>query len=220
MMRGALLLSLFMVTLLGTARADGLDPTRPFGENATIQTLGELAAQSGQRDGIPYVFLPSGLALLGQQQEWVVSCRDHGCRARQRGVWLNLDAGGLRLGIGAGIDARVTALNSNTSRRLTTTIAHPLNPVERAVLASADQILFEAGGSLLWQGDGPTLAVVLAYLEWATGHQGPLTDPPPYLGARALADQAERSARTRLIPFTKPQVQFAIRAQGGLPLER
>ncbi|KNG93647.1 hypothetical protein [Pseudaestuariivita atlantica] len=162
---------------------------------------------------------------------WTVTCRVQlrGCTARAPGLVLTADRTGVvRLAGYAPWDARISALNYGTSRSIPKVFNEPVDDDVLAILARpGTSLVIERGEVVLLRTQTDGIAMVAAYLRWlaraadrgvrdARAWSAPVeratAGPSALLAAYAPVDP---DFMPQPIPRTKPQVEFAIRAQNG-----
>ncbi len=163
---------------------------------------------------------------------WTVSCRMplRGCAARAPGVILSLHAEGtLRLLGFAPSGARISVLQDGAARLMPGLFQQPLDAETLAVLSRPDSVLIvENKDEVLSRTPVDGIDITAAYLLWLNGAaQAGVRDariwiapdgtpdpsaPTSVMSARAPQDP---SLWPQHVPRTKPQIEFAIRAQEG-----
>jgi hypothetical protein len=168
---------------------------------------------SGQVWGVAYVFSDSGLGYFHSDEvQWSVRCSEGGCDARGGLIVLHLDENGLS--IDSDLDGEISVWHNRTAQPLHKD--QPLAQFERATLLSSKNVVvtdshapsIEVPSQLSTDG----IKVVLLFMELWQGLETVET-PTSHL---ALSDGQNASAPAQLVPFTKPQIEFAIRSQTQL----
>lgn len=181
-------------------------------------------------DGPALFYAVSGEA---RRPLWAVHCRLRlrGCIARAPGLVLRLDEAGapwLLAAVPPG--ARISLARRNTSQPLPGLLTAPLDPEVLARLsAPGAALIVEDAGQVILQSPTEGLTEVAAYLAWLASDNartlgdarlwpkgGPLQPEamtPEVLERFAVQDRRAREAARQLVPVTKPQSEFALRAQ-------
>lgn len=167
---------------------------------------------------------------------WTVQCRMpfQGCVARSNQAVLRLDDDG---------DARITAFAAETDRISVQVqnftidrpniFSRPLSTEDIAILDTPGAfVVIETAAETQSRFSTHGISLVVEYLRWLNqttpapdrdAREFQITDhmqteygaTPPELAHLMLAEQNAASPRWQLVPYTKPQIEFAIRAQGG-----
>lgn len=167
---------------------------------------------------------------------WSVTCRQplRGCLARGQGgavLWADGD-GSVRLGLPHAAGARLSVRRGNRMQDLGPLLDHPLAPETLDRLDQPDTwLVVEEQGAVALTLPVPGLADVAAYLRFLEGpvartlrdarvwHRTGQLDPDSMEAAvldryRQVENRALQPQPV-LVPVTKPQSEFAQRAQGG-----
>ncbi len=174
---------------------------------------------SGVSDGIPYAVSSNGLAVFSTEEtDWLVHCGGSACIAYAQGAAIYLQA--RDWGVIANKGRHVAAVQRK--REL-----YPI-PVQKA-LSTSEHMRLLSGDRLIFQTDKTEnlsdatavsldgINVVMRYMSTMVGVNSSFgQDPTPKaLVQLEMADAQRQSGFAQLVPFTKPQVEFAIRAQTG-----
>lgn len=163
---------------------------------------------------------------------WTVSCRMplRGCVARAPGLVLSVhDDGAVQLIGFAPHGAQIRAVTGGAARMMPDLFDAPVTSETLAMLGRPGNILIvETGAEVISRTALDGVAVVAAYLQWLhraselgvrdarswvlPDQTRPLADAPDVMQARAPQDPADWP---HYVPRTKPQIEFAIRAQNG-----
>lgn len=160
----------------------------------------------GEKDGVHYVVSPNGTAFFDTRAtEWDVVCAAGSCRAVSGPISVVLDQTGWHLETAS--QGAVFHWRARVRRAIP--IQKPLNQLELQSL--------EAGGALQVAQQATRLDmtgfhVVALYMRTISGVLGqPVVADT--LSHHKIAQDYQQSAVAQLVPFTKPQIEFAIRAQ-------
>ena len=141
--------------------------------------------------------------------QWLVFCEDGICDAHTENFGLHLDDTGLT--IESHLPGIITIWKNRTSQSLRSSV--PLEFFERATLLSGgDLVIVQTNLASI---ENPTrysidgIETILRYMEISRGDVA-LESPISHL---ELLNDQHSLAPPQLVPFTKPQIEFAIRAQ-------
>lgn len=183
---------------------------------------------------------PEGSAAFALSPEtppvWTVRCalplRD--CVARSGALVLRVGPdGSARLSaFTGGPDASITIRQSNRAYERNRLFSAPLHPDDVALLdAPSAMLVIDTPAAVILRSPTGGIAEVIAYLAWVQGPEAQLLRDARLWPRDGTLDtskmsvavlerymEAQRRMETgpeTLVPYTKPQVEFAIRAQGG-----
>lgn len=168
----------------------------------------------GQVQGISYAISENGLGVFqARETQWVVRCSVRSCVARSDSLFLVVDASGVS--VDTDLTGNISVWQNRTSQPLPK--GRPLALFERDTLLAAKSIvLTDPNAASIVEPFTLSVAgvgVVVAYMEMWLSREI-IETPTRYL---ALAEGRNIADPSRLVPFTKPQIEFAIRSQVDPP---
>ncbi|MBT0956706.1 hypothetical protein IV417_04860 [Alphaproteobacteria bacterium KMM 3653] len=148
-------------------------------------------------------------------QVWHLSCNGQSCRASSHGMGLSLDPWGqvlLTLDVPQG--ARVSLSDGIGTLDMPNLFLGPLDSRDIAQLSLPGRtIVIERNWRVIHSVPLNGFADVITFLNRRAGVEAEA--PPPALAHLAEAHAAALEPNWQVVPQTKPQIEFAIRAQGG-----
>ena len=165
---------------------------------------------SGRVGDVAYVMSDSGQGVFqAGATQWAVFCTNDGCDAHAPHIDLHVDTNGLT--VGSDQIGRIFIWDHRIAQPLPRQT--PLAPYERAMLLSGGGfVVTDAETASIDQPDRipiDGISVVVNFMELQQGLDTAAT-PTSYL---ALTDGHNTAEVSHLVPNTKPQIEFAIRAQ-------
>jgi hypothetical protein len=170
-----------------------------------------------------------------RRELWSVHCSQplRGCVARANGLALRLDSS-MRpwLIAAASAEARISLQEKNYTSDVPGLFSAPLSDEMLARLSAPDSfVVIEERGRVIQRTRTEAIARVASYLRWVNGDiartlrdarlwpdEGRL-DPadmsPSVLERYEVMQRRRKEGLRQLVPSTKPQIEFAIQAQGG-----
>lgn len=166
---------------------------------------------------------------------WAVNCRQRmrGCTARAPGLVVRLDEHRRPWLIATvGPQTRISVQQKNHTWNVPSLISRPLgDTVLERVSAPKSFLVFEEQGHVVLRVRTEALNEVVAYLQWISGETArtlgdarlwprdqPLTAKnmtPSTLERYEIMQRRRLDGARQMVPQTKPQIEFALRAQGG-----
>lgn len=167
---------------------------------------------------------------------WSVDCRQRmrGCRARAPGLVVRLDDTGRPWLIAAITPTtRISIQRRNHTWNVPALINRPLDADTLHRMSSSNSFLvFEENGRVVQRIRTTGMDEVVAYLQWVSGESArtlgdarlwPRDQPlsaknmtPSTLERYEIMQRRRLESARQLVPETKPQIEFALRAQDGL----
>ena len=181
----------------------------------------------------PAIFF--GVSGASRQKLWSVYCTQpmRGCMARSRGLVLRVDdLGNARLMAATLPGTRISILERNFSQDRPTLFAQQMDAALVDVLSKEDTfVVLEDDDQIVLHSPTTGIDRVIHYLSWLQSptartlrdarlwpRKGELTTQnmtPEVLRRYQIIQRRAVDAKRQLIPYTKPQIEFAIKAQGG-----
>lgn len=151
--------------------------------------------------------------------EWIVDCSTENCSAESGPVALVWTAENqMSMNVGTIETARVSLKRSNRTRDFFVDDETELSEAEIHLLRTGGILIFEQDEFIVASVNFTDFDVVFRFVQWLRADQriDPITIKShlSYLGT--IQDIANAPPNI-LVPFTKPQVQFAVRGQNGNP---
>lgn len=170
-----------------------------------------------------------------RRELWAIDCSAplRGCVARADGIALRLDENGAPwLLAAAPFDARISIQTRNMTQQVKDIFASPLSQRDIAQLSKPQSFLvIENAGRVVLRTKTTAVASAISYLQWLQSPTGrtlrdarlwPETGPinteamePDVLGRYEILQRRYDERQRQIVPNTKPQIEFAIQAQGG-----
>ena len=192
----------------------------PFSSGAVVKTGSQGTLQFGNAGGGDYVINQYGEAVFNiGTTEWDLDCRNLPCRAQSGPFILSWTQNHeLVLKTLENQDGRMSLKRSNRTRDFLSSGPAPLSNFEVDQLRLGGFLIIEKNEFIVATLNLTGIGTVLDFMNWADNDQKlPVKiEPSPLEYMQTMVDYAA-APRDILVPFTKPQVQFAIREQHGNP---
>lgn len=191
-----------------------------FTPDAVVKKSKYGSVQVGRFDYGSYVFSHDGTAVFTiGKTEWDIDCHITPCHAQSgdfRILWNDNDQ--LILDAGEKSRGRISLKRSNRTRDFAGGVDAPLTDFEVDQLRRGGLMIIEIDEFIVASLDLTGIGTVLEFMAWAKNGQERLAQQyPSPLGYMQTVVESANAPRDILVPFTKPQVQFAIREQNGNP---